>query len=281
MQKAPSTEDVEILRTRRFPYDRIAHIFGLGSCTGAEADRIWHSDVTEAPDFLRNVIDALACLRWRNTPLTMAYLWTVEGPLADAKIKVLLTSVIALEAGMTVVPREEFYKKEPPIALRPKVGIVADVQYHGKLRRLKIRAPWTIWHGDEEDAGVSIVIFQTEVGRYAEELQCCLAYMGAIHRARKSIHQDACIYGIATDGQHWMFIRIDNESKYSFGFNNHALDQVYTFLRTMVRHAMHLASQRVAASTTEKLPSSIRFYDPYKKTPPESDIDTDTDTEFE
>jgi hypothetical protein len=29
------------------------------------------------------------------------------------------------------------------------------------------------------------------------------------------------------------------------------------------------------------LPSSIRFYDPYKKTPPESDIDTDTDTEFE
>jgi hypothetical protein len=50
--KAPSTEDVEILRTRRFPYDRIAHIFGLGSCTGAEVDRIWHSDVTEAPDFL-------------------------------------------------------------------------------------------------------------------------------------------------------------------------------------------------------------------------------------
>jgi hypothetical protein len=108
----------------------------------------------------------------------MAYLWTVEGPLADAKIKVLLTSVIALEAGMTVVPREEFYKTEPPIALRPKVGIVADVQYHGKPRRLKIRAPWTIWHGDEEDAGVSIVIFQTEVGRYAEELHCCLAYMG-------------------------------------------------------------------------------------------------------
>jgi hypothetical protein len=111
----------------------------------------------------------------------MAYLWTVEGPLADAKIKVLLTSVIALEAGMTVVPREEYYKKEPPIALRPKVGIVADVQYHGKPRRLKIRAPWTIWHGDEEDAGVSIVIFQTEVGRYAEELQCCLAYMGKQH----------------------------------------------------------------------------------------------------
>jgi hypothetical protein len=47
----------------------------------------------------------------------------------------------------------------------------------------------------------------------------------------------------------------------------------------MVRHAMHLASQRVAASTTEKLPSSIQFYDPYKKTPPEVDIDADTEFE--
>ncbi|GIK07105.1 hypothetical protein Aspvir_002760 [Aspergillus viridinutans] len=235
----------------------------------------------EAPDFLTNVVDALACLRWRNTPLTRAYLWTVEGPLADAKLKVLLTSVIALEAGMTVVPREKFYKEEPPIVLRPKVGITVDVQCHGRPRRLKIRAPWTIWHGDEEDAGVSIVIFQTEVGYNAEAESCCLAYMGAIHRARKAIHQDACIYGIATDGQHWIFIRIDNESKFSIGYNNHALDQVYTILRTMVRHAMHLASQRVAASTTEKLPSSIRFYDPYKKTPPEPDIDTDTDTDTE
>jgi hypothetical protein len=47
----------------------------------------------------------------------------------------------------------------------------------------------------------------------------------------------------------------------------------------MVRHAMHLASQRAATSTTEKLPSSIRFYDPYKKLPPEVDISTDTEFE--
>jgi hypothetical protein len=46
-----------------------------------------------------------------------------------------------------------------------------------------------------------------------------------------------------------------------------------------VRHAMHLASQRVAASTTEKLPSSIRFSVSYKKTPPEPGIDTDTEYE--
>ncbi|PKX95434.1 uncharacterized protein P174DRAFT_419371 [Aspergillus novofumigatus IBT 16806] len=160
MPKAPSTEDVEILRTRCFPYDRIPMLFGLQFCTSAEEDKIWRFDVMETPDFLRNVIDALVCLRWRNTPLTMAYPWAVEGPLADAKIKVLLTSVIALEAGMTVVPRKEFYKKEPPIVLRPKVGIAADVQYHGRPRRLKVRTPWTIWHCDEDDAVVSIVIFQ-------------------------------------------------------------------------------------------------------------------------
>jgi hypothetical protein len=47
----------------------------------------------------------------------------------------------------------------------------------------------------------------------------------------------------------------------------------------MVRHALHLASQRVAASTTGKLPSSIRFYDPYKEMPPEMNIDTDTEFE--
>ncbi|GIJ89564.1 hypothetical protein Asppvi_008506 [Aspergillus pseudoviridinutans] len=167
----------------------------------------------EAPDFPTNVIDALACLRWRNTPLTRSYLWTVEGPLADATMKVLLTSAIALEAGMTVVPRKEFHEKEPPIVLRPKVGIMVDVQYYGRPRRLKIRAPWTIWHDDEEDAGVNVVIFQTEVGYYADTQGCCFAYMGAIHRARKAIRQDACIYGIATDGQRWVFIRIDNESK--------------------------------------------------------------------
>ena len=52
MLKSPSTEDVEILRIRSFPYDRIPHLFELRSCTGAEVDKIWHSDVTEAPDFL-------------------------------------------------------------------------------------------------------------------------------------------------------------------------------------------------------------------------------------
>lgn len=50
-------------------------------------------------------------------------------------------------------------------------------------------------------------------------------------------------------------------------------------LRIMVRHAMHLASQRVVALTTEKLPCSIRFYDPYKKTPPEVDIAADMEFE--
>ncbi|RHZ46560.1 uncharacterized protein CDV56_101155 [Aspergillus thermomutatus] len=193
-------------------------------------------------------------------------------------MKVLLTSAIALEAGMTVVPFEEFYEKELPIILRPKVGLMVDVQYHGRPRRLKIRASYTIWHGDEKDAGVSIVIFQTERGYRGTVDGPCLAYMGAIHSARKAIHQDACIYGIATDGRDWTFIRVDNESKVLFEYNN-TLDQVYTTLRTMVRHAMHLASQRVAASTTEKLPSSIRFYDPYKKLPPE--VNFDTDTEFE
>lgn len=79
-----------------------------------------------------NVMDALGCMRWRNTPLTVAYLWTVGGPLADIMIKVLLTWVIALETGMTVVPLKELYKKEPPIALCPKVSIEADVQYHSR-----------------------------------------------------------------------------------------------------------------------------------------------------
>lgn len=101
---------------------------------------------------------------------------TVEGPLADAKIKVLLTSAIALEARMT-----KLYEKKLPIILRPEVGLIVDVQYHGRPRRLKIRAPYTIWHGDEKDAGISIVIFQTEPGYYAEVEGRCFAYMGNQH----------------------------------------------------------------------------------------------------
>lgn len=119
--------------------------------------------------------------------------------------------------------------------------------------------------------------------------------IGAIHRARKAIHQDACIYGIATDGKHWIFMRIDNKSKVnlfnrlsssqlttqqqvSFGYSGY-LDQAYTNLRTMVCHATHLALKRVAASTTENLPSSIQFYGPYSKLPP--DMNIGTDAEFE
>jgi hypothetical protein len=56
-----------------------------------------------------------------------------------------------------------------------------DVQYRGRPRSLKIRAPYTIWHGDEEDAGISIVIFQTEPGGYTGERTCCLAYIGKQH----------------------------------------------------------------------------------------------------
>jgi hypothetical protein len=99
--------------------------------------------------------------------------WTVDGLLADAKIKVLLTSVIALEARAT-----EFYKKKLPIILRPEVSLMADVQYQGRPRRLKIRAPYTIWHGDEKNAGISIVIFLTEAGYHAEAQSRCFAYMG-------------------------------------------------------------------------------------------------------
>jgi hypothetical protein len=52
MLRNPSTEGVEILRTKRFPFDAIACIVGLQMVTGADDKKIWRSDVMEAPEFL-------------------------------------------------------------------------------------------------------------------------------------------------------------------------------------------------------------------------------------
>ncbi|KAJ5257379.1 hypothetical protein N7524_008935 [Penicillium chrysogenum] len=88
------------------------------------------------------------------------------------------------------------------------------VKWHRRKYFLTGRPDYGVWYGEEEAVSLNVVV--VEAKREPGGTEQALGYMGCIHRQRKELKKKDCtIYGIASNGYDFVFLKIDNDSKWS------------------------------------------------------------------
>ncbi|KAJ5337142.1 uncharacterized protein N7506_005164 [Penicillium brevicompactum] len=93
----------------------------------------------------------------------------------------------------------------------------SPVKWKGKQHTLSGRPDYGIWYGDEEDIELNVVIVEAKRSMGGTQgIPQALAYMACVHRQRKVLgKEDTTVYGISTDTIHFIFMKLDNESRWS------------------------------------------------------------------
>ncbi|KAJ5967220.1 hypothetical protein N7501_003468 [Penicillium viridicatum] len=91
------------------------------------------------------------------------------------------------------------------------------VTHKGLKYDLVGRPDYSLWYGNEEDVAVSIVVVEAKGGAGASSgVSQTLGYMGCVHRRRKDLQKvDSTVYGVVSDGQCWVFLKINNDSEWT------------------------------------------------------------------
>ncbi|KAJ5501304.1 hypothetical protein N7453_006121 [Penicillium expansum] len=78
------------------------------------------------------------------------------------------------------------------------------------------RPDYSLWYGTKEDVAVSVVVVEAKSGATAtSEVPQTLGYMGCAHRKRKELGKmDSTVYGVVSDGQYFVFLKINDDSEW-------------------------------------------------------------------
>ncbi|PYI09368.1 hypothetical protein BO78DRAFT_384247 [Aspergillus sclerotiicarbonarius CBS 121057] len=140
--------------------------------------------------------------------------------------------ITTMLVGMLVaMHREARYKIRLELRTRTPLTLT-NWTYEHRNAKISGRIDWTVCYrppeivhkrfcdyesGKEEEDNTETKLV---VGRgeyfFSAKTSKTLAYMGMIHQARKrASHPDCSVYGIASSGSTWSFLRIDHDSAYS------------------------------------------------------------------
>ncbi|KAJ5799920.1 uncharacterized protein N7518_001988, partial [Penicillium psychrosexuale] len=171
--------------------------------------------------------------------------WTIDALLLNAH---------SIAAKRTPTARPINVQRELPYTHGP-------VRLKGKLVMLSARTDYGVWYGETEEIALNVVIVEAKKMDSESGVVQALGYMGCIHRERKSLHkQDCTIYGLATTGKTFRFLKISNDSKWS----THVLDfyscsisrpfglLVHIFCRAAVMSPAHLKMSSCQSQQQEK-----------------------------
>ncbi|KXG54366.1 uncharacterized protein PGRI_075100 [Penicillium griseofulvum] len=135
----------------------------------------------------------------------------------------------------------------------------SPVKWKGKTRMLSGRPDYGIWYGEEEDLDLNVVIMEAKrPNSGTERVPQALAYMGCVHKQRKDFGKaDATVYGISTDAMNFTFMKLDNESQWSFklvGVVGNGFEQVLGLLVYLMTKAalMSPASSKRTSRRTQQ-----------------------------
>ncbi|KAJ9489968.1 hypothetical protein VN97_g3266 [Penicillium thymicola] len=123
----------------------------------------------------------------------------------------------------------------------------SPIKWEGKIRTLWGRPDYGIWYGEKEDLDLNAVIMEAKrPNAGGDEIPQALAYMGCVHKQRKNLGKtDTTVYGISTDAMNFMFMKLDNESRWSFkpvGVVGNGFEQVLGLLVYMMKKATSMSS---------------------------------------
>ncbi|KAJ5399896.1 hypothetical protein N7465_010385 [Penicillium sp. CMV-2018d] len=143
------------------------------------------------------------------------------------------------------------------------------------------RPDYGIWYGDKEELDLSVVIIEAKRPNTGSEgVPQALAYMGCVHKQRKDLGKtDTTVYGISTDAMNFTFMKLDNESRWSFkpvSVVGNGFEQVLGLLIYMMKKAASMsppASKRTSRRTQQGSGESDLSFD-YD---PEMDVEMDVE----
>ncbi|KAJ5186783.1 hypothetical protein N7449_009777 [Penicillium cf. viridicatum] len=87
-----------------------------------------------------------------------------------------------------------------------------------KREKVILSAPpdYGIWHGNNEALCLNVLIVEAKKTDIESGVAQALGYMGCIHRERKALSKrDSTVYGMASNGSGFYFLKISNNSKWS------------------------------------------------------------------
>ncbi|KAJ5782164.1 hypothetical protein N7457_003938 [Penicillium paradoxum] len=132
-------------------------------------------------------------------------------PTSEANVRWILNALLqeAFDIATTIHPHAA-----QPLNIQAEKGWkYGPVKWHRKKYYLSGRPGYGVWYGEDEDFSLNVVVIEAkrEEGGRAQ----ALGYMGCVHRQRKELKKKDCtIYGIASDGYAFTFLKIDNDSKW-------------------------------------------------------------------
>ncbi|KGO37473.1 hypothetical protein PEX1_101350 [Penicillium expansum] len=147
---------------------------------------------------------------------------------------------------------------------------------------LNAEANWSLWYGPKEDVAVSVVVVEAKSGATATSgVSQTLGYMGCVHRKRKELGKmDSTVYGVVSDGQYFVFLKINNDSQWceyivSARLNNYR--QVLGLLVHIFRAAAVMSpiqSENTSVQTHSKESSGVSYleFDEEKEEDAEEEI---------
>ncbi|KAL2705020.1 hypothetical protein AAEP93_000270 [Penicillium crustosum] len=129
------------------------------------------------------------------------------------------------------------------------------------------RPNYSVWYGTQEDLAVSVVVVEAKSGTTATSgVAQTLGYMGCVHRRRKDLAKlNLTVYGVVTDGQYFVFLKINDDSQWSEHIISTRLDNYKEALGLLV-HFFHsaavmspLQSEKASIQTHSKESSSVSY----------------------
>ncbi|KAI2729472.1 hypothetical protein CBS147333_9538 [Penicillium roqueforti] len=169
------------------------------------------------------------------------------------------------------------------LLLMERIWAYSPVKWKGKTWVLSGRPDYGIWYGEEEDIDLNVVIMEAKkLASDTVGIPQALAYMGCVHKQRKELGKaDTTVYGISTDTITFTFMKLDNESRWSFkmvGVVGNGFEQVLGLLVYLMEKAASIspaASEHTSRRTQEESWESDLIFD-YD---PEMDVETDVETD--
>ncbi|KAJ9265274.1 hypothetical protein DTO195F2_1886 [Paecilomyces variotii] len=164
------------------------------------------------PDYLKSILE--------DYNLCMAGSRENEALVRTRLDAILMTTLAAKkkgEWGQTWGASMESVASYKSLHLQFETPLKCPVMHKNREIILNGRADYSLWYEtvDEPESNMVVVEAKAHEGDRTGEWQT-LTYMAIIHSARKKAgRSDTTIYGVATDSHRFIFMRLDNNSKWS------------------------------------------------------------------
>ncbi|KAL8703093.1 MAG: hypothetical protein Q9201_003730 [Fulgogasparrea decipioides] len=210
-------------------------IFNLTEAKGF----LWESNnVVPTPQYLTENISRIQAVTSPKHQANEAFSRTIMD-------QILLSAIYEENQSQAESQQSSQHEDAAVLELHHETLLQMHVAYSGETRLLNGYADYTVWYDSAGKGSLATNLIIVEAKKL-EGTDTCLgqliAYMGVIHAVRKDDKKhNPTVYGVASGGLMFRFLRIDNDSNLSSSrlleWESGDAGKIYTIFRTLIRIA--------------------------------------------